>query len=107
MTEFVTKNSNNLIWLTLLNQSVVDDNVLFPGQTKEVRVAVGTPPATVDDIQFLKGEIQLAGQALNTSLELTRLQRRQLVEQWQDSNRVDGDSKDLDEDTKEPQIVEE
>lgn len=31
VTKFVTKNSNNLIRLTLFNQSVVDDNVLFPG----------------------------------------------------------------------------
>ena len=107
MTKFMTQDSNHLIRLTLLNQSVVDDNVLLPGESKEIGIAVGTALATVDNVQFLKGEIQLASQVLDTSLELTRLQGRQLVEQRQDSNRVNRDSKDLHEDTKEPQVVEE
>lgn len=107
MTKFVTQNSNDLIRLALLNQSIVDDNVLLPGQTKEVRVAVRTPLATVDDIQFLEGELQLPSKVLNTRLQLTRLQRRQLVEQRQDSNRIDRDSENLNEHTKQPQVVEE
>lgn len=107
MTKFVTQNSNDLIRLTLLNQRVVDNNVLFPGQTEKVRIAVRTPLATVDDIQFLKRELQLPGKVLNTRLQLTRLQGRQLVEQRQDSNRIDRDGEDLNEHTKQPQIVEE
>ena len=81
--------------------------MLLPGKSKEVGIAVSTALATIDNVQFLKGEIQLPGQVLNTSLELARLQRRQLVKQRQDGNRINGDSKDLHEDTKEPQIVEE
>ena len=81
--------------------------MLLPGKSKEVGIAVSTALATIDNVQFLKGEIQLPGQVLNTSLELARLQRRQLVKQRQDGNRVNSDSKDLHEDTKEPQIVEE
>lgn len=81
--------------------------MLLPGKSKEVGIAVSTALATIDNVQFLKGEIQLPGQVLNTSLELARLQRRQLVKQRQDGNRINGDSKDLHEDTKEPQVVEE
>lgn len=81
--------------------------MFLPGKSKEVGIAVSTALATIDNVQFLKGEIQLPGQVLNTSLELARLQRRQLVKQRQDGNRVNSDSKDLHEDTKEPQVVEE
>ena len=107
MTKLVTQNSNNLVWLALLNQSVVDNNVLLPGQTEKVRVAVRTPLATVNDIQFLKRELQLPSEILNTGLQLTRLQRRQLVEQRQDSNGIDRDGENLNEHTKQPQVVEE
>lgn len=107
VTKFVTQNSDNFFRLTLLNQGVVDDNVLLPGQSKEVGVAVSTALATVNDIQFLQGEFQLAGKVLDTSLEFTGLQRRQLVEQWQNRNRIDRNGKDLDENTKQPEVVEE
>lgn len=103
----MTQNSNDLIRLALLNQRVVDNNVLLPGQTEKVRVAVRTPLATVDNIQFLKRELQFPSKVLNTRLQLTRLQRRQLVEQRQDSNRIDRDSENLNEHTKQPQVVEE
>lgn len=103
----MTQDGDNLIGLALFNQSVVDDDVLFPRQTKEVGIAVGAALATVDNIQFLKGEFQLPSEVLNTGLEYTRLQRRQLVEQRQDRNRIDSDGKDLDEHTKEPEVIEE
>lgn len=105
--EFVAQNSDDLLRLALLDQGIVDDNVLLPGETVEVGVAVGAALATVDDVQLLQREFQLLGEVLNTSLQFARLQGRQLVEQRQDSNRVDSDSKDLDKDTEEPEIVEE
>lgn len=107
VTKFMTQNRDNFFRLTLLNQSVVDDNVLLPGQSKEVGVAVSTALATVDDIQFLQGEFQLAGEVLDASLESTGLQRRQLVEQRQNRNGIDRNCKDLDENTKQPEVVEE
>lgn len=71
----MTQDGDNLIGLTLLNQSVVDDDVLLPGQAKEVGIAVGAALATVNDIQFLKGEFQFPSEVLNASLKCTRLQR--------------------------------
>lgn len=107
VTKFVAQNSDNLLGLALLKQGIVDDNVLLPWQTVEVGVTVGTALATVDNVEFREGELQLLGQVLDTGLDVTRLQGRKLVEQRQDNDRVDGDSEDLNKDAEEPQVVEE
>lgn len=103
--KLMAEHSDNLLGLSLLNQSVVDDNVLLPWETIEVSIAVGTALAAVDNMQLLKRELEPLGQFLDAGLKLTRLEGRELVKQRQDRNGVDSNSKDLDKDTKEPQVV--
>lgn len=105
--KLMAQDGDDLLGLALLKQGIVDDNVLLPGQTVEVSIAVGTTLAAIDDVQLREGELELLGKVLNTSLDLTRLQRGQLVEQRQNSDGVDSNGEDLDEDTEEPQVVEE
>lgn len=107
VTQFVSENSNNLIRLALLNESIVDDNVLLPGETKEIGVGVGASLASINDIELVKGELEASSESFNLGLELTILKRRQLVEQRQNSNGVDGDHEDLESNDEEPQVVEE
>lgn len=105
--QFVSKNSNNLIRLALLDESIVDNNVLLPGETKEIGVGVGASLASINDIELVERELEASGKSFNLGLELTILKRRQLVEQRQDSNGVDGDHEDLKSNDEEPQVVEE
>lgn len=107
VTKLVAQNCNDLLRFTLLDKGVIYNNVLFPREAVEVGIAVSTPFATINDVQLLKGEVQLLRQILNSSLEFARFQGRELVEQRQDHNRIDGDSEDLDKDTEEPQVVKE
>jgi len=107
VTEFVAQHGNNLLRLALLKQGIVDDNVLLPRQTIEVSVAMGTALAAINDVQLRERKLQFFSQVLDTSLNITRLQRRELVEQRQNHNRINGNRKDLDEDAEHPQVVEE
>jgi len=107
VTKFVAQNGDNLLGLALLKQGIVDDNVLLPWQTVEVGVAVSAALATVDNVELRERELQLLSQVLDTGLDVTRFQGRKLVEQGQDNDGIDGDSEDLNEDTEEPQVVEE
>ena len=50
MTQFMTQHSHNLLCLTLLDQRVVNDDMLLPWQSIEVRIAMRTPFAPVNDI---------------------------------------------------------
>ena len=75
VTKLMSQDGNNLLRLALLNQSIVDNNVLFPRKTIEVGIAVSAALATVDDIQLVKREVQLLSQILNTSLQFARFKR--------------------------------
>lgn len=107
VTKLVGKNGNNLLRLALLDQGIVDDNVLLPGEAKEVGVGVGAALAAVDDVELVQGELEAGGKGLDLCLELTVLEGRQLVEQGQDGDGVDGDHEDLEGDDEEPEVVEE
>ena len=107
VTKLMRKNSNNLLGLALLNKSIVDDNVLLPGETKEIGVGVGAALAAVDDVELVQGELEAGGKRLDLCLELAVLEGRQLVEQGQNSDRVDGDHEDLKGNDKKPEVVEE
>lgn len=107
VTELVGENRDNLVNLALLDQGIVNDNVLAPGETVEVGIAVAAALGTVDDIEVLEGEVELGGKSFNLSLELPVLEGRELVEQGQDGNWVGGDHKGLDSEDKQPQVVEE
>lgn len=107
VTQLVRKNSNNLLGLALLNQGIVDNNVLLPGHAEEVSVAVGATLATVNDVQLRERELELLGQILDAALELTLLKGRELVEQRQNEDGVDGDHDDLETSDENPEVVEE
>jgi hypothetical protein len=107
VTQLVRKNGNDLLGLALLNQSIVDNNVLLPGETKEIGVGVGTSLASINDVELVQGELEACGKRFNLGLELTVLERRQLVEQRQDSDGVDGDHENLESNDEEPQVIEE
>jgi hypothetical protein len=105
--ELVCQDSDNLLGLALLDQRIVDDNVLLPRQTEEVGVAVRTALASINDVELVQRELQLLGQILDALLQLAGLQGRELVEQREDSDRVDGNHEDLESSSEQPQIVEE
>lgn len=105
--KFMTKNSNNLLRFTLLNQGVVDDNMFLPWQTEKVGITVGASLASINDVQRLERKLELVGESLDACLEFSRFERGQLVEQRQDEDRVDGDGRELNDDSKEPKVVEE
>lgn len=107
MTQFMAQDSNHLFRFTSLEERIIDNNVLLPRQTIEVRIAVSAPLAAIDDVELMQGELELLCELLNTGFDWARLKRGQLIEQRQDRDRVDSDSKDLDEDTEEPEVIEE
>lgn len=95
VTKLVSKNCDDLLWLGLLNQGIVDDNVLLPWKSKEVSIAVGTALAPVNDVKLRQREFKLLGKRLNRGLELSIWQRRESVEQRQDGAWIDGNHEDL------------
>ena len=95
MAKFVSKNSDNLLGLALLDQGIVDDNVLLPWHTEEIGITVSTSLAAINNIELVKRELQAFSKALNTSLQVARLEGRKLVEQRQNRNRVDGNHENL------------
>ena len=107
VSELVGQDGGNLTSLALLNEGIEDDDVLSPGKTIEVRVAVGAALRSVDDIEVLEGEFESGGQCLNLGSQRARLQRRELVEERQDKDRVDSDHEGLDEQDEDPCVVEE
>lgn len=107
VSKFMTQHSDNLLRFTLLKQSIIDDDMLLPRETVEIGVGVGTALAAVDNMQLGKRELQLFGKLLNASLNFTGLKRGQLVEQRKDDNWVDSNRENLEENTEEPQVVEE
>jgi hypothetical protein len=48
----MAQDGDDLLWLALLKQGVVDDNVLLPRQTIEVSIAVGATLAAINDVQL-------------------------------------------------------
>ena len=105
--QLVTQDGDHLLGLALLDQGIIEDDVLLPGESVKVGVAVGAALATVDDVQLLQREVEFLGQLLHTRLERTGFERRQFVEHGQNNDRVDSDGEDLHEHTEEPEVVEE
>ena len=95
MTELVCENCHDLLSFTLLDEGVVDDDVLLPWQTEEVGIAVSASLASIDNVELLEREVEAHSQLFDTSLECSRVQRRELVEQWQDGDWVNGDHENL------------
>lgn len=107
VTQFVAKDSNNLFRLALLHKSVIDHNVLLPGESKEVGIAMGASLTTINGVNVVQGEFELLSEFFNTSLDGARLQRGEFVEHRQDDNRVNRNGEHLNDDAKHPKVVEE
>lgn len=109
VTKLVTQDSLDFLVRALLEQGVEDDNLLLanPRQSSEVRIAVGTALATVDDLQLREREFELRRKRFDRVLELAGLERLKLVEQWHDEDGVDGHAQNLDSQHEDPQVVEE
>lgn len=107
VTELVCEDSDDLFRLALLNQSVVDDNVLLPGETKEIGVRVGAALAAIDNVELVQGELQASSKAFDLILKLALLKRGELVEEWQNQNRVDSNHEDLQTSSEDPEVEEE
>lgn len=57
VTKFVGEYGNDLLLGALLNKSIVDDDMLLPGETKEIGIAVSAALATINDVQLVKREL--------------------------------------------------
>ena len=80
MTKFMCKNCDYFLRLALLNESIVDDNMLLPWHAKEVSIAMSTSLTSINYVELGKRELQSFSKAFNTSLQVSRLERRELVE---------------------------
>lgn len=107
VTQLVSKNGLDLLGIRLLNQSIVDNNLLLPGQTGEVGVAVSTTLAAIDDLQFREREFETLSKSLDGDLERAGLERSKLVKQRDYDDGVDGDGEELDTESEQPKVVEE
>lgn len=95
MAELVCENCHDLLGFALLDEGVVDDDVLLPRKAEEVGIAVGASLASINDVELLEREVKAHSQSFDTSLECSRVQRRELVEQRQDGDWVNGDHENL------------
>jgi len=107
VTKLMCQYRNNFLCLALLNQGVINHNMLLPWHAKEISIAVSTSLATINNIKLMKRELQPISKSLNTSLQVARLERRQLVEKGENRNRVYGNHEDLKASSKQPKIVKE
>jgi len=69
-----------------------------PGQAKEISVAVRAALGPVDLVQMLQGELEFRRQRFDSGAEISRSQRRKLVEHGLDDGRVDDDHDELERD---------
>ena len=107
MAQLVSENSPDLIGLVALNQSIVENDVLLPGEAKEIRVGVSAALATVNDEELVQGELEAGSKVVNHGLELALGKRRQLVEERKDEGRVGGGHEHLETSDESPEVEEE
>lgn len=105
--ELMSKDGDYLVILALLDQRIIDDDVLLPRKTEEVGIAMSAALAAIDDVEFMQWELQLLCQVLHIGLEFALLQWRQLVEEREDDNWVDGYHEHLQPGAEHPEIIEE
>lgn len=103
----MSENSYDLLRFTLFNQGVVDNNVLLPWETEKVGIAVCASLASINDVQRFERKLESGGQCFNAGLKFARLEWGQLVEQRENEHGVNGNGEKLDDNTEQPQIVEE
>lgn len=105
--ELVGEDGHDFLGLAVLEEGVVDDNVLLPGQAVEEGVGVGAALAAVNDVELLEREVEGAGKLLDLCLELAILQRGELVEERLDEDWVRGDGQELDAGGEDPEVKDE
>lgn len=59
--ELVSQDGKNFLRFRLFQEGIVDDNVLLPWEAVKECVGVSAALATIDDIQLVKGELELGG----------------------------------------------
>lgn len=101
------QNSNNLLCRALLDKGIINDNVLGPGKSVEIRIAVAAAFRAIDGVQVLEREVEPLGKGLGLGLELALLERGKSVEQGEDKDGVDGNHESLEEDSEEAEVEEE
>ena len=107
MTQFVSQDCNHFTDFTLLNQSIVDNDVLAPRKSEKVRVTVCGSLRSINHVQMLQWELQSCRESLNIRLQLSGLHRCQSIEQGQNPDGVHGNHESLDPQDEEPDIVKE
>jgi hypothetical protein len=107
VTELVTENSGDLVGLIALDEGVIKDDVLLPGETEKISVGVGAALAAVDNVEITQGELEAGGEVVDLCLELSLGQRGQLVEEGQDEGRVGGGHEELETSGEGPEVEEE
>ena len=108
VTQLVRQNSFDLLLGALLQESIVDDNLLLsdPRQAREVGVAVRTPLASIDDLEFAQWELKLGCEGFDRILKLSGLERLQLVEHGNDEDGIDSHGRDLNDKHEYPEVIE-
>lgn len=91
----------------LFDQGVVDDDLLLPGQTREVGVAVRASLAAVDDVEFCERELEALGQGFHLLLEGPGLEGGEFIEERYDEDGIDSYRGELDDKSKSPEPEEE
>lgn len=107
VTQLVGQDGDDLCRIHLLNQCIVDDNVLLPGQAVKVGVGVGATLAAINDEELLQGELVGRGEFLNPCLERALVQWREFVEERLDEDGVGGGGEELQAGGKDPKIEDE
>lgn len=105
--QLVREDSLNLRNRRLLDQRVVNDDLLLPGQAGEVGVAVRAPLTPIDDLQLRERELETLRQPFDFVFERAGLEGREFVEQGHDEYGVDRYGTELDEEREEPDPEEE
>lgn len=107
VTKLVRKDSLNFSLRALLDKCVEQDNLFLPGQAGEIGVRVGGALGAVDDLELAERELQTGGQSFDAVLQRAGLERRELVEDRDDDDGVDGDGEELHAEREGPKVEEE
>lgn len=95
MAQFMRQDSYDLLGLALLDEGIIDNNVLLPGHSKEIGVAVGAPLTAINHVQLVERELELSSESLDSSLQFSGFQGSELVEEGHNDDWPDGDHDNL------------
>ena len=90
VTELVREDGLDFLCLALVDEGVVDDDLLLPGQAGEVGVAVGAALAAVDDVEGGEGEVEAGGEGFDARFEVAGGEGGEGVEEGDYEEGVEG-----------------